>query len=281
MVSTACETVRRLINKTNCPARPKKPGNPGYPWVAVIRVLVFAVLRGLHTNKGLHRYLTKHRDEAAALGLKTIPDRTTISRWWRRWFLLVPVFAALSKLIESMVRTRLSIMDSAPIPDGHDPDATWGKYSRGWFYGFKYHWAVNQLGLPLRFVFSLANHHDSAFASMLMVAAGWILGDSAYDSKWIRKLCVMAGSKAMIARNPRRSGKSYRSPKLLKKKRYINEQANSLLKTEVLDEEWHRFKGFAKKCCFVLAGAIAVQVMGIDALISGKKWLFRISEYRV
>lgn len=281
MTRVACETVRRLINKTNCPERPKKPGNPGYPWLVVIRVLVFAALKGLHTNKGLHRYLSKRRDEAMSLGLKTIPHRTTISRWRRRWFLLVPVFAALSRLIESIVRTRLLIMDSSPIPDRNDPDATKGKYSKGWFYGFKYHWSVNQLGLPIRFVFSVARPHDSNFASMLVVKAGWILGDSAYDSAWIRKLCRMVGSRGMIARNPRNTGKVFKKPKLLKRKRYINEKANSLLKTEIINEEWYRFKGFNKKCCFVLAGAIAVQIMGIDALLNGKKGMYRISEYRI
>lgn len=281
MKRLAHETVRALINKTNCPQRPKQPGNPGYPWVAVIRVLVFSVLKGIHTNKGLHRYLSRHRDEAKALGLMTIPHRTTLGRWRRRWFLLVPVFAALSRMIESMVRTKLLIMDSAPIPDRDDPDATKGKYSRGWFYGFKYHWSVNQLGLPIRFVFSLGHMHDSNFASMLIAKAGWTLGDSAYDSKWIRKLCVMAGSRGIIARNPRNTGKKYREPWLLKKKRYINEKANSLLKTEVLNQEWYRFKGFDKKCCFVLAGAISVQIMGISALLNEKEEMYRISEYRV
>lgn len=272
--------VREKINKNNCPERPKIPGNPGYPWVQVIRLLVYAMLKGIFSNKGLVTHLKKHPEVVKTLGLKSIPHRITISRWKRKWWLLITVIVKLGNLIQILVPTDKLIMDSAPIPDDKDPDAKVGFYSRGPFKGFKIHWSVNQLGMPIRAVFAKGNRHDSVFASMLLVIAKYVLGDCAYDSGDIRDLIRAIKAIPVIARNSRNSGKVYPTPRMLKKHRYIIEQTNSLLKTEILNEKWYRYRGIERKATFVLTGVIATQVMAIDGLLNGNNDWKRISEYR-
>jgi len=272
--------VRELINKSNCPERPKIVGNPGYPWYQVIRLLVYALLKQIYTNKGLVTHLRNNPDVIKTLGLKSIPHRKTIARWKTKWWLLITVIIKLGNLIHLLVPTEKLIIDSAPIPDDKDPDATFGFYSRGPFKGFKIHCSVNQLGIPIGAVFSKANIHDSVFVSMLVVMTKYVLGDSAYDSAWIRKLCRMVKAIPVIARNPRNSGKVYPTPNLLKKHRYIIEQSNSLLKTEILKKNWYRCKGFERKGTFGLTGIIAMQVMAINGLSNGNGSWKRISEYR-
>lgn len=72
--------VRQFINKSVVPKRPRQRGNPGYPWHVVARVLVYAVLSEVFTNKGLVRHLEQHPLVQRILGLKTIPHRKTIAR---------------------------------------------------------------------------------------------------------------------------------------------------------------------------------------------------------
>lgn len=269
-----------MINKTTCPPKPKRPGNPGYPFVQVIRLLVYALIKGIHTNKGLVTHLEQHPEVVRTLGLRAIPHRKTIARWKRQWRLMLAVFTNLSRLIQSLVSTNTLIWDSAPIEDPTDPDAKWGFSSRGPFKGFKVHIAVNQLCLPLRFAFSTANRHDSVFASRLVAKAKRILGDAAYDAQRIRELIKGIGAVPHIARNPRGTGKRYTLSRILRQYRYIVEQFNSLLKTEVLDNRWHRCNGYDRKCMFVLTGCVALQVIGIYGLLDGRDSIRRISEYR-
>jgi hypothetical protein len=275
-----CKVVREIINKANCPSRPKQPGNPGYPWYQVIRLLVYAMLKGIFSNKGLVTHLRKHPDVVRTLGLKSIPHRITIGRWKKQWWLLITVIVKLSNLIQLLVPTDRLVMDSAPIPDSKDPDARIGFYSRGPFIGFKIHWSVNQLGMPIRAMFAKGNRHDSVFAKLLLVKAKHVLGDSAYDSTDIRESIISIGEIPVIARNPRNSGKVYPTPRMLKRHRYIIEQTNSLLKTQILNEKWYRIKGFERKATFVLTGVMAIQVMAVDALLNGNGDWKRISEYR-
>ena len=196
--------IRQFINKLTVPQRPRQKGNPGYPWHVVVRVLVYAVLSEIFTNKGLVRHLEQHPLIVRILGLKTIPHRKTIARWKKNWYLMFFVVNKLGDMIRLLIPTEKLIFDSTPIVDYDDPDAEIGFYSRGPFKGFKEHYSVNQLGIPIRSIFTKANTHDSMWLFMLVVEMLFGLGDSGYDSKENRKLIRRMSGKPLIARNRRR-----------------------------------------------------------------------------
>lgn len=272
--------VRQFINKKTVPQRPRQKGNPGYSWHVVARVLVYAVLTGIFTNKGLVRHLEQHLFITRILGLKAIPHRKTIARWKKNWYLLFFVVEKLGDMVRLLIPTEKLIFDSTPIVDYNDPDAEIGFYSRGPFKGFKEHYSVNQLGIPVRTVFTKANTHDSMWLFMLLVEMMFGLGDAAYDSKEIRKLIRKLGGKPIIARNQRRNTKRFKTPRMLKKFRYIIEQKNDLLKNQILKGFWTRIRSFESKASFIYCGIIAMQVMALNAITRGTNSLFEISLYR-
>lgn len=280
-----CEIVREIINKTNCPERPKQPGNPGYSWILVVRLLVYAIIKGVYSNKGLHTHLTNNPDIAKQLGFTKIPNRTTISRWRRKHWILTKVIKALGLLVQKLIPSSLVIPDSTPIEDKTDPDAKKGKTSRGWFEGFKIHFVSNQLRIPLNAKFTTGNIQDTNQLPELIdgLTGTYLPADKGYDSEANRQQCKKQGITPVIARNKRRLKQKPKRPRyylIYKKFRYLIEQANSLLKTEILKRYWYNVKGFDKKATLVLTGILAIQVMGVYGLLNGIENPLRISLYR-
>lgn len=270
-----------VLNKSIVPKQPKRRGRKGYGAVLIVRLLVYSVLAGIFSSRGLRAHLEKQRGKIAkALGFKTVPHRTTISRWKRKHILVFQTLNRVGDLIQMIMPTLLEIVDSTEIEDSSDPDARKGKTSKGWFEGFKLHVSINQLRIPLRAVFTAGNRHDSPMLPYLLVACLYLLGDAGYDSKKNRGKVRGMGGIPLIDRNPRNTGKRYKRPWLLKKLRYLVEQFNSLLKNEVLQRYWKRVKGFDRKATLAYSAVIAIQVMAIDALLDGTESLFRISSYR-
>ncbi len=114
----ACELIRLVINKKIVPTEPKRAGNPGYGYLKAIRVLVYARLKGLQNDTRIICHLKKHPSDAAKLGLHSIPDRTTIGRWWRRYLtVLEEAFQKTAKIIQMLVPTTHLIADSTPLVD--------------------------------------------------------------------------------------------------------------------------------------------------------------------
>src|SRR3990170_3729456 len=203
----ACEVVRLFVNKAIVSAEPKRPGNPGYGRLKEIRVLVFARLKGLENDTRIVEHLKKHMQTARTLGLCKVPDRTTVGRWWRRYFsLLEETFRKISEMIQLVTPTTFLIVDSTPLVDLYDMEAGWGHTSRGKFRGFKLHTAVNQLGLPLRAVVTPGNRYDSPFLPGLIddLEADYVLADAGYDSKTNNKAVKAIDAEPVIASNPRR-----------------------------------------------------------------------------
>ena len=260
---------------------PRRRGRRGYGYLLIVRLLVYAMLTGIFSNRGLKTHLETNIRIAKILGFKAIPHRTTISRWKQKHYqLLFHVVNRLGDIVRLIVPTDKLIADSAPLPDPEDPDAKKGKTGRGWFIGFKIHSSINQLKIPLRAVFTTGNKHDSPIMPHLLVRANYVLGDCGYDSKSNRMLIESMGAVPVIGRNPRRTGKRYKNPAMLKKHRYKVEQHNSLHKTEVLKGYWNKVKGFARKATLAYAGIVTIQVMAINALLNGTRNLFKISLYR-
>ncbi len=177
----ACEVVRLLVNKAIVPAETKRPGNPGYGRVKALRVLIYSRLKGLENDTRLIEHLKKQMQTARALGLRSIPDRTTVGRWWRRYLsLLEETFTKISHILQLIEPTTLLIVDSTPLVDIYDLEARWGHTGRGKFRGFKLHAAVNQRGLPLKALVTPGNCYDSPFLPKLIedLEADYVLADA-------------------------------------------------------------------------------------------------------
>jgi hypothetical protein len=182
----ACEVVRLFVNKAIVSAEPVRRGNPGYGRVQALRVLVYSRLKGLENDTRIVEHLKKHIDVCQTLRLQSVPDRTTVGRWWRRYLsILEEVFEKLADILQLAVPATLLIVDSTPLVDLYDMEAGWGHTGRGKFRGFKLHAAVNQEGLPLRAVVTSGNRYDSPFLPGLIedLEADYVLADAGYDSK--------------------------------------------------------------------------------------------------
>jgi len=278
----AVELARLVVNKTIVSEREGR-GRKGYGRLPAVRLFVYAQLRGIHKDEPLEKHLKKNPGIAKALGLKGVPDRTTIGRWRKK---LAPVlreaFEKLAGLLATLKRTELLVVDSTPLEDWRDPDAEWGFYSRGPFKGFKVHVSVDQLGLPRKAVITPGNRHDSPFLPELIAGqkAKHVIGDAGYDSENNKKACRGIGAKPCIATNPRRSGRRRYTPSLCKRKRYIVEQFNSRFK-EMLQGCWRRFRGLAKKATVVYSALIAMLALALQALLLNRPSLLRkIGVYR-
>lgn len=281
-VEKAVELARLAVNKTIVQER-KGRGRKGYGRLAALRLLVYALLVGIRNDKPLVKHLRKNRGIAKALGLKGIPNRTTIGRWKRKLGKIArEAFEKQAGIIEMLAPAELLVVDSTPLEDWRDPEAEWGYYSRGPFKGFKVHVSVDQLGLPRKAVVTPGNRNDSPFLPELIrgLRPKDVIGDAGYDSEANRKACRETGAKPHIATNPRRSGKRRYTPPLCKRKRYIVEQFNSRFK-EMLGRCWLWFKGLAKKATIAYSALLAMNALAMQALLTNRPELLRkIGVYR-
>ncbi len=280
----ACELVRQIVNKIVVPQEPKRAGNPGYGQLKAIRVLVYARLKGLQNDTRIYWHLKKHPTDAKTLGLNSIPDRTTIGRWWRRYLtVLEETFHKTANMLQVLVPTTHLIADSTPLVDLYDIEAKWGFSSRGPFKGFKLHVAVNQLGLPLKAIVTPGNRFDSIFLPQLIedLEAQFVLADAGYHSLENIKVVKDMGAVPIIAVNPRRKGKvgKVSNAEFFKGKRYPVEQFNSHAKHNVLKGCWTRPRGLLKKSAMVMAGLISVEANAVEALLRGDLSLKCASKY--
>jgi hypothetical protein len=280
----ACEVVRLFINKAVVSPEQKRRGNPGYGRLRALRVLVYARLKGLENDTRIVEHLRKHELAAKTLGLHSVPDRTTVGRWWRRYLsLLEETLSKMSRTLQLAAPTTLLIADSTPLVDLYDMEAKWGYTSEGPFKGFKLHAVVNQLGLPLKAVVTPGNRYDSPFLPKLIedLEADYVLADAGYHSKRNVKAVNAIGAEPAIAVNPRRRGKrgGMEYGELLKAKRYLIEQFNGHVKGNVLKYCWVRPKGLVKKTAMVMAALISYDVEAMRALIEGEESLKSVSRY--
>jgi hypothetical protein len=280
----ACELVRLIVNKAVVPAEPKRRGNPGYGRLAAIRILIYARLKGFQNDTRIYCHLKNHPKEARKLGLCSVPDRTTIGRWWRRHLaLLQETFKKTADMMQLIEPTKILIADSTPLEDLCDLEAKWGHSSRGRFKGFKLHAVVNQLGLPLKAIVTTGNRFDSVFLPELIedLEAECVLADAGYHSLENLQAVRDIGAEPIIAVNPRRKGKQGNTftSAAFKGSRYPVEQFNSHSKHNVLRGCWVRPRGLLKKTSMVMAAMVSIEVNAIEALLRGDLSLKNVSKY--
>lgn len=277
----AFEIVRVFVNKTVVSNGCRKRGNPGYPRLQAIRLLVYAKIKGIGTDKGLIRHLERNRLALGALGFKRVPHRTTLGRWWRRYTeLLKKVFEMLADLLQHPLPCKLLVVDSTPLEDRRDPEAEWGYTSRGPFKGFKLHVSVNQEGLPLKALVTPGNKYDSPFLPDLIqgLTPSLVVADAGYDSKENREAVKEAGAEPAIANNPRRKGRQEQWL-FSRGKQYLAEQFHDLFKNQMLQGCWKRGKGFRRKASQVYAGLISLLTISLKAVINGELSFRKVSQY--
>lgn len=279
----ACEVVRLVVNKAIVSADPRRRGNPGYGRLRALRVLVYARLKGLENDTRIVEHLKKHEFAAKTLGLRTVPDRTTVGRWWRRYLsLLEETFDKIAGMLQLVAPATFLIVDSTPLVGLYDMEAGWGYTSRGKFRGFKLHVTVNQLGLPLKAVVTPGNRYDSPFLPELIedLEAQYVLADAGYDSKTNDRAVKTIDAEPVIASNPRRGKRrKIEHGELLRAKRYLVEQFNGHVKGNVLKECWIRPRGLVKKTAMVTAGLISIDASAMKAMIKGETSLKAVSQY--
>jgi len=280
----ACEVVRLFVNKAVVSPEPKRRGNPGYGRLRALRVLVYSKLKGLENDTRIVEHLKKHELAAKTLGLRTIPDRTTVGRWWRRYLSqLEETFQKTVNMLRLIAPTTHLIADSTPLVDLYDMEAKWGFSCRGRFKGFKLHAVVNQLGLPLKALVTPGNCYDSPFLPKLIedLEAQYVLADAGYDSKRNVAVVKAMGAEPVIGLNPRKRRRHGTPvhPKLLREKRYLVEQFNGHVKDNVLRHCWVRPRGIVKKTAMVTAGLISCDAEAMKALILDEKSLKSVSRY--
>jgi transposase len=279
----ACEVVRLFVNKAVVSAEPTRRGNPGYGRLKALRVLVYSRLKGLENDTRIVEHLKRHTWAARTLGLRSVPDRTTVGRWWRRYLsLLEETFKKISGMLQLIAPTTLLIADSTPLEDLYDLEAGWGYTSEGPFRGFKLHAVVNQLGLPMKAVVTPGNRYDSPLLPDLLedLEAEYVLADAGYDSKRNINAVEAMGAVPVIASNPRRGKRRrIRHGELLRAKRYLVEQFNGHVKDNILKRCWMRPKGLVKKAAMVTAGLISYDAEAMRSLIAGEQSLRSVSKY--
>jgi len=267
--------IRQFVNKETVPQQTGR-GRRGYGNVVRVRALVYQHTKKIHRDKRLIRHLEKKEQAVKILGMEKIPHRTTVGRWKKKNELMKVVLENVGKMVALIFGITLAVVDSTPLEDW-DKEAKTGYTSKGSFRGFKTHFSVNHLGLPLKAIFTTGNKHDSPFFPELInvdtkITKGTpVLGDAGYDSKVNRKAAREKGFRAYIAKNKRNTKTKKRKYtwKILKKKRYIVEQTNSFLK-EILDDAWKNFKGMKKKASIVFAALIGMNVVAIGSVVTGK-----------
>jgi len=279
----ACEVIRLIVNKEIVPVEPKRRGNPGYGRVKALRVLVYARLKGLDNDTRVVEHLKKHPWIAKVLGLDTVPNRTTLGRWWRRCLcILEEVFVKIADILQLAIPTKIAVVDSTPLVDLYDMEADWGHTGRGKFRGFKLHAVVNQFGLPLRALITPGNKYDGPFLPKLIedLDADYVLADAAYYSKRNFRAVEDIDAEPVIACNPRRGKrKRIKYSRLLRTKRYVIEQFNGHVKDNVLGKCWVRPRGLIKKASMVMAGLISMNANAIEAIVEGEESLKTVSKY--
>jgi len=272
MTTKPAEIIRLIINK-KIVEQEHRLGRIGYKLVLRTRLHVYSHIKGIQNDSELYRHLQATgvwRD----LGFSKLPDRTQFGRWRKKnWKLFELVFEKVADMLSEILGITEVHFDSSVLEDGRDPDAKWGKNSKGWFLGFKFHNAVNQLGFPMRCKITPGNVHDGPILPILAdgldLVGAIATADSGYDSRHNKEVLRGKGANPCIARNKRRFGKRSRTPIECKLLRYKVEKFHSLAK-ELMKFGWKRFRGLEAKKGFVYSALLAINVIGLWKIMQGK-----------
>lgn len=283
----ALDIVKQLLHKniTNEIAVIVKRGPKGYGLLLKLRLLLYATLKEVFSTRKLIKHLKKRPKILKQLGFKKLPHKRTIDRWKHAVdYELQQVITITGDRYLQLSESEWTILDSTPLVDEDDPDATVGYNSQGQFIGFKLHVSCDEKEVPLRAAFTQAHVHDSQKADDLFAPTPRGGGDSAYDSKELKKKAKKEyNMKLITSHNPRRQGKGAKkpTPKILKKVRVCVEQCNGFVKSQVMRHAWDTVKGLKAKAVFAFTAVLAIQGVALLNLITWGYPSIRIQEVRI
>lgn len=261
-----------------------KRGVKGHGLLLRLRLLLYGTLIEIFSTRKLVKHLQKRPYVWKRLGFKNRPSKRSIDRWKKAVdYELQQVITLAGDRYLQLNESEWTIMDSTPLRDEHDPDATTGYNSQGQFIGFKLHMSCDEKEVPLRATLTQAHVHDSQKAEELFAPTPKTGGDAAYESKALAQKAKEQGSKLITSHNPRRQGKKAKkpTPKILKAVRYHIEQGNGYIKNEVMKNLWTLAKGLKAKTVFALTAVLAIQALAIFNLITWGYPSIRIQEVRI
>ena len=183
---------------------------------------------------------------------KDFPKLISYSRFvYLKKNLFVPLFAFL--LYSRGKTTGISFVDSTKIQICHNKRiqrnkvfsgwAKRGKTTTGWFYGFKLHLIINELGEILAFQFTAGNIADiSVLENLSRGIVGKLFGDKGYISAEITRKLFQRGLKLFTTlRNKMKNKLMVMKDKVLLRKRVLIETVNDQLKNiSQLEHTRHR-----------------------------------------
>ena len=282
----ALDVVLQVLHKNfaNEIVVPVRRGPKGYALLLKLRLLLYAMLVEIFSTRKLHKHLKKRRNILRRLGFEQLPDKRTLDRWKHRHdYELQQAATLVGDRYLQLSDSEWSILDSTPMVDEDDPDATFGHNSQGSFIGFKLHMSCDEKQVPLRACVTQAHVHDSKKAHNILAPTPKVGGDSAYDFEELKISVIKQQSKGYFVHNPRREGKAAKkpTPKILKKVRVCIEQSNGYIKSQVMKHAWIRLKGIIAKSCFALTAVLAVQALALTNLLRWGYPSIRIQETRI
>lgn len=259
-------------------------GPKGYGLVLKLRLLLYATLMEIFSTRKLVKHLKKRSRVLKWLGFKAMPNKRTIDRWKKAIdYELQQVITLAGDRYLQLNESEWTILDSTPLVDEHDPDATVGYNSQGQFIGFKLHMSCDEKEVPLRACVTQAHVHDSQRAKDILAPTEKAGGDCSYDAKELKEHAKAHGTRLITSHNPRRQGKAAKkpTPKILKAVRYHIEQCNGFVKSQVMKHMWILVKGLKAKTVFALCAVLAIQALAIFNLVTWGYPSIRIQEVRI
>jgi len=282
----AQDVVLRLLHK-NITAEiivKVKSGPKGYGLLLKLRLLLYAMLIEIFSTRKLLNHLKKRPFILDNLGFQTLPNKRTIDRWKKAMdYELQQAITLAGDRYLQLSESEWTIIDSTPLVDENDSEATMGYNSQGQFVGFKLHMSCDEKEVPLRACVTQAHVHDSQKAKEILAPTEKAGGDCGYDSKELKEYAKKQGTRLITSHNPRRQGRQAKkpTPKILKAVRYHIEQCNGFVKSEVMRHLWTLVKGLKAKTVFALSAVLAIQALAIFNLTTWGYPSIRIQEVRI
>jgi len=244
----------------------------------ILTIIIFFHASGFRTFKEFYKHISVHCRQ-------DFPDLVSYSRFVTIMkTALIPLLAYLL-FARAGKKTGIAFIDSTPIEVCRNIRrkrnrvfkgfAKSGRTSMGWFFGFKLHLIVNDIGEILAFTVTPGNTHDLSVANFLSQdIVGKLFGDKGYISKRLAEQCMQRGLKMVTGLKKNMKNKLMDSTdKVLLRKRAIIETINDQLKN-IMQIEHTRHRSVSNFLVNLLGGLAAYSHQAKKPSIRVPKELF-------
>ena len=214
-----CKKLQMIFERFTSKNNFKKVGRPKkYSDLQIIQCLIYKVMNKIYCLRELEWALSNDALASTIIGLKDIPDHSTLSIRIRQ--IEKSLFYKIYRIFVLLLKPELRVcsIDSTPLRSSKfDSQAKKGKSTRlGWYKGYKLHLISSSDSIPIAFNFTTANVYDSNCKDLINELGDYdifiLLGDAAYDSIKLFKLCDKLAINLLTDINIRK-GKSLNSIK--------------------------------------------------------------------